>query len=180
MRVSDTSKNRGAHGDSSFKLGGVPSSSENPPTLAVGSVKWKTGATPMYYHYTIPTTPRTKKNSQQIAFNQKTGKPFIIQSEQYTNFEMIAGYFLKPKPKQPIDYPVTVRCIFYMPTRRKVDKANLEAAIHDILVKYKILEDDNRDIIASTDGTRVYYDTNRPRADIYIEPYEGEYEDWKK
>lgn len=38
MRVSDTNKNRGAHGDSSFKLGGMPSSSENPPALAVGSV----------------------------------------------------------------------------------------------------------------------------------------------
>ena len=39
MRVSDTEKNRGAHGDSSFKLDGMPSSSENPPALAVGSVK---------------------------------------------------------------------------------------------------------------------------------------------
>ncbi len=39
MRVSDTEKNRGAHGDSSFKLGGMPSSSENPPALAVGSAK---------------------------------------------------------------------------------------------------------------------------------------------
>lgn len=39
MSVSDEIKNRGAHGDSSFMLGGVPSSSENPPALAVGSVK---------------------------------------------------------------------------------------------------------------------------------------------
>ena len=38
MRVSDTNKNRGTHGDSSFKLGGMPSSSENPPALAVGGV----------------------------------------------------------------------------------------------------------------------------------------------
>ena len=39
MPVSDESKNRGAHGDSSFMLGGVPSSSENLLALAVGSVK---------------------------------------------------------------------------------------------------------------------------------------------
>lgn len=39
MRVSDTKKNRGAHGGSSFKLGGMPSSSENHPALTVGSVK---------------------------------------------------------------------------------------------------------------------------------------------
>ena len=41
MSVSDNNKNRGAHGDSSFMLGGLPSSSENPPALAVGSVKRK-------------------------------------------------------------------------------------------------------------------------------------------
>lgn len=39
MSVSDTNKNRGTHGDSSFMLGGLPSSSENTPALAVGSVK---------------------------------------------------------------------------------------------------------------------------------------------
>lgn len=36
MSVSDKNKNRGAHGDSSFMLGGLPSSSENPPAFAVG------------------------------------------------------------------------------------------------------------------------------------------------
>ena len=41
MRVSDTEKNRGAHGDSSFMLDGLPSSSENPPASAVGSVNNK-------------------------------------------------------------------------------------------------------------------------------------------
>ena len=39
MSVSGKNKNRGAHGDSSFMLGGLPSSSENPPASAVGSVK---------------------------------------------------------------------------------------------------------------------------------------------
>lgn len=134
----------------------------------------------MTYHYTIPIPPVTKKNSQQIVYNQKTGKPFVIQSQQYSDYEAIAPYFLRPKPEQPIDYPVTVRCLFYMKTRRRVDKTNLEAAVHDILVKYEILKDDNRDIIASTDGTRVFYDKDKPRAEITIEPYEGEYEVWKK
>ena len=36
MRVSDTSKNRGAHGERSFKLDGMPSSSENPPGFSRG------------------------------------------------------------------------------------------------------------------------------------------------
>lgn len=134
----------------------------------------------MTYHYTIPTAPVSKKNSQRIVTNRITGKPFIIQSPQYEEYETYASYFLRPKPPNPIDYPVTVRCLFYMPTRRRVDKSNLEAAAHDVLVKYGVLADDNRDIIASTDGSRVYYDKEKPRAEITIEPYKGEYEQWAK
>ena len=40
MSLSDNNKNRGAHGDSSFMLGRSRPSSENPPALAVGSVKY--------------------------------------------------------------------------------------------------------------------------------------------
>ena len=133
----------------------------------------------MTYKYIIPTAPVSKKNSQRIVTNRSTGKPFIIQSSQYEGYESEASYYLQPKPSEPIDYPVTVRCIFYMPTRRRVDTANLNAAIHDILVKYRILADDNRDIIASTDGTRTFYDKENPRTEIEIKPYKGEYEVWK-
>lgn len=132
------------------------------------------------YKYTIPGAPVSKKNSQRIATNRKTGKPFILQSQKYNDFEAAASYFLQPKPKKPIDYPVTVRCIFYMATRRRVDTSNLNAAVHDILVKYGVLADDNRDIIASTDGTRTFYDKANPRVEIEIEPFKGEYEVWKK
>lgn len=36
MSVSDNDKNRGAHGDSSFMLGGLPSSSENLSIIICG------------------------------------------------------------------------------------------------------------------------------------------------
>lgn len=122
----------------------------------------------------------SKKNSQRIVTNRVTGKPFIIQSPQYEAYETTASYFLRPKPPNPIDYPVTVRCLYYMPTRRRVDTANLNAATHDLLVKYRVLADDNRDIIASTDGTRTFYDKDNPRAEIEITPFEEEYDIWKK
>lgn len=134
----------------------------------------------MKYRYLIPEIPRSKKNSQQICINRKTGRRFVRQSDQYNDFETAASYYLQPKPKKPIDYPVTVRCIFYMPTRRKVDKSNLEAAVHDILVKYGVLDDDNRDVLASTDGSRVYYDKTNPRVEIEISPLQEEYEVWTK
>jgi len=46
---------------------------------------------------------------------------------------------------------------------------NLLEAIQDILVKYDILKDDNSKIVASTDGSRVLYDKQNPRTEIYIE-----------
>lgn len=134
----------------------------------------------MTYRFLIPGNPVSKKNSQRIVTNRTTGKPFIIQSQKYEEFEASASYFLQPKPKKPIEYPVTVKCTFYMKTHRKVDKSNLEAAIHDILTKYDIIADDNRDIVASTDGSRVYYDKENPRVEIEISPLKEEYEVWRK
>lgn len=132
------------------------------------------------YRYVINMPPVTKKNSQQIMVNSATGKLFVGQSKQYREYEEAAGYFLYPKPPAPISSPVTVRCLFYTKARRRVDKANLEAAVHDILVKYGILADDNRDIVASTDGSRVYYDKDRPRVEITITPFSEAYEQWQK
>ena len=131
-------------------------------------------------HYTIPGAPVSKKNHQVIATNRVTGKSFIVQSQNYRDYEAAASYFLRPKPTKPIDFPVTVRAIYYMPTRRRVDTANLNSALHDVLVKYGVLADDNRDIIASTDGTRTYYDKANPRTEVTIERYEEEYEIWKQ
>ena len=69
---------------------------------------------------------------------------------------------------ETINYPVNVQCLYYMKTKRKVDLNNLLEATTDILVKYKILEDDNSKIVASHDGSRVYYDKDNPRTEIII------------
>lgn len=64
--------------------------------------------------------------------------------------------------------PVNVRCLFYMKTRRKVDLTNLLEAADDVLVKYHVLVDDNSQIVAGHDGSRVYYDKDNPRIEIDI------------
>lgn len=56
-----------------------------------------------------------------------------------------------------------------MDSRRLVDLVNLEQALCDILVHYKIIEDDNSRIIASMDGSRVRYDKANPRTEVTIE-----------
>lgn len=114
----------------------------------------------------IPMLCRSKKNSQQICFNKKTGKRFIRQSELYNNFERECGYFLN-KYKTNINTPINIKCTFYVPDKRKRDLTNLENAIADILVKYKVIEDDNYNIIQSWDGSRIIY--KKGREEIIIE-----------
>lgn len=123
----------------------------------------------MIYKYTIPLPPVTKKNSQRILVNRKTGMPFIAPSSAYKHYEEQAINFLTPKPKTPLAGRCRVAAVFYMPTRRRVDLTNLLEAAHDTLVAAKILADDNNTIIASVDGSRVLYDKENPRTEIVIQ-----------
>lgn len=123
--------------------------------------------------YTVRLAPITKKNHQQIVTNRTTGRPFVMPSKQYKEYEANAQWFLKPLPKKPIDIAVNVKCLFYMPTHRRVDLTNLEEAIDDVLVKVGVLADDNSNIIASHDGSRVLYDKENPRTEIEITIFEG-------
>ena len=52
-----------------------------------------------------------------------------------------------------------------------VDLANLLEATNDMLVKHGVLADDNRKIVASHDGSRVFLDREHPRVDITISFY---------
>jgi Holliday junction resolvase RusA-like endonuclease len=128
-----------------------------------------TGGRHVIYKYTIPLPPVTKKNSQRLLVNQKTGMPFIAPSSAYKRYEAQAVYFLTPKPKTPLAGRYRVAAVFYMPTRRRVDLTNLLEAAHDTLVAAKILADDNNTIIASVDGSRVLYDKENPRTEIIIQ-----------
>ena len=133
----------------------------------------------LLYTYTIPLDPRTKKNHQMIVgagsrcpYCGKHRKQFIRQGKAHTDYIINAYPFLAPKPTLPIEAPVRVQYLFYMGTRRKVDGLNLCAAADDLLVEAGILADDNSNIIKSHDGTRVLYDKQNPRTEIYIHAYE--------
>ena len=128
------------------------------------------------YQSVIPLHPVTKKNNQRIMIRsvykngRKTEVPFIMQSEKYKQYEHDAGWFLK-RIKPPISEPVNVRVLFYRKNEIKCDLTNLLEAIDDILVKYKVLADDNFMIIAGHDGSRVFIDKENPRTEIYIERF---------
>ena len=118
--------------------------------------------------------PITKKNSSRIVTKKlPDGRtiPFMIPSEAYTKYEREAKKYM-PRFDKPIDYPVILKCNYYMETRRKCDLVNLLQATSDILVKYGVLEDDNYTIITSYDGSSVDYDKENPRVEINIIPKE--------
>lgn len=102
----------------------------------------------------------------------KHKKQFIRQGAANMAYTAKAYPHLRPKPSAPIDTPVHIKYLFYMGTRRKVDKLNLQAAADDLLVLADIIKDDNSSIVKSHDGTRVLYDKEKPRTEIYIYDYE--------
>ena len=126
--------------------------------------------------FVIDVIPRTKKNSNRIV---KIGnKRKVISSKQYEEFEKECIYKLDNKLKQLcIDKPINIRAVFYMDTKRRVDITNLLNALDDMLVKAGVIKDDNRNIVASHDGSLVLYDKARPRIVIEIKPVFG-YDVW--
>lgn len=114
--------------------------------------------------------PRTKKNSARI-LRTRSGAPFVAPSKAYGDYETDCLRQIK-KPRSPISARVNVRCVYYMKTARRVDLANLIEATCDILVKAGVLEDDHCRIVAGHDGSRVEYDKENPRAEIWIEEME--------
>lgn len=119
----------------------------------------------MEYKFTIPLRPITKKNSQRI-IKDGSGRSRIIPSAAYKKYEKQCKAYM-PRIEN-IKYPVNVKAVYYMPNRRRVDLTNLHEALHDILVDYEVLADDDYKTIASTDGSYVDVDKWEPRTEVTI------------
>ncbi|MET3616613.1 Holliday junction resolvase RusA-like endonuclease [Peptoniphilus olsenii] len=118
-------------------------------------------------HLTLYGRPITKKNSSRIvkcgAFHK------LLPSRAYVAYEkdclkQITGIY-----KQKLNGKYNLKCVYFMPTRHRVDLVNLLEATCDILVAADVIEDDNAKIIASHDGSRVLYDKVNPRVEIYLQ-----------
>lgn len=134
--------------------------------------------------YVIPLDPQTKKNSHRIAgcgkrcpVCGKYAKQFVRNADKTTEYGFNAAHFLQPRPESPITGPVQLVYKLYTGTWHRKDDLNLYEALDDILVSNGILKDDDRKTIRSRDGSRVLYDKERPRAEIYIYTYSEEEDD---
>lgn len=122
-------------------------------------------------HLILYGDPRTKKNSARI-LRSGSGRPFVAPSAAFEAYQESCLWQIK-RPRSPISARVNVRCVYYMKTARRVDLANLIEATTDILVKARVLADDNSKIVAAHDGSRVEHDKKKPRAEIWIEEMEA-------
>ena len=121
--------------------------------------------------FTIPLSPKTKKNHQKIKYNRKNGKPYIGQSEFYEEYKKACRYLIPGEARQHIDYPVNIKATYYMREARRVDITNLHGALHDVLVASGVLKDDSSlspRIVVGTDGSRVLVDRENPRTEVEI------------
>lgn len=128
--------------------------------------------------FIIPVVPRSKKNNGQIVMRGKY--PILLPSKSYLQFEKECLPYLNRVKAQigVVNYPINLKCIFYTDTRRKIDLPNLLNAIDDAMVTSGLIVDDNRDIIAGHDGSRVYHDKISPRLEIEITEMQ-DYTQWK-
>lgn len=127
-------------------------------------------------YYKIPGHPVSKKNSLQMAKKKQGDKEitFPVQSKAYKKYEKLAKPFLK-QMEDPINYPVNIKCTYWVKKNKdgsipktKLDLTNLLAATCDILVKYQILADDNCQIVAGHDGSRVIYTVGDEYTEVEI------------
>ena len=110
-------------------------------------------------HWRIP----SKKNNK-----QRTWK-YLLSSKQYLEREKEQLRSLVGQVEQlRLNQELKVNYKFYMPDNRKSDLSNKVESINDLLVKYWLLEDDNRMIIKELNMRCEWVDKNNPRCEIVI------------
>ena len=118
---------------------------------------------------TIQGHPASKKNSQQIIVNKRTGRPMLIQGKIYREYEKHALKQLLTFGNICYVEPVMVSVQYFVKDKRRRDLLNLLAATADILEKSGLVLDDT--LIVSVDGSRIVgVDRENPRAEITITP----------
>lgn len=122
-------------------------------------------------YYIFPVAPRTKKNHGQLV-TLKNGRQMMLPSKSYVAFEKAILKHIKEHSE--IDYstinePINLCCHFYKDKDYKADLTGYLQAIQDVLVKAKVLADDNHKIVCSTDGSFVSLDREHPRVEVFIQ-----------
>lgn len=130
--------------------------------------------------FLIPMDPRAKRESLKISGRGpkcptcgKFQNLYACQAPPNTEYAARCVQYL-PWKAPPIHQPVHLIYRLYIQTHRKVSDLNLFLALDEILVKEHILKTADHSQIRSRDGSRVFYDSTAPRAEIEIYSCEEE------
>ena len=119
----------------------------------------------------IVITGRTpsKKNSKIMVCRGKF--PMLLPSAKYKEWHKDAIIQLAQQkvPKDKLNKPIKITTTFYAPDKRVFDLSNKIESIHDLLVDYGFLEDDNYTILKEVVTIYGGLDRKNPRAEIKIE-----------
>jgi len=117
-------------------------------------------------------TPRTKKNSQRF-ITLKDGRRFLLQSKLYLEYEKDCLKQITGDMQKKIDYPIELELTIYKQDKRLSDLVGYAQSIQDILVKGKVLKDDNYKIIKSVKTIFGGIDKENPRVEIKLKELEN-------
>lgn len=127
----------------------------------------------MTFTFTILGPPKTKKNSQRILRNRKTGRPFVAQSVQQKTWARAAVMQLRAQWHQlqiirigsVISAPVNMCAVVYR-ERATGDLLNYLAAVSDALEAAGVIANDRQ--VVSVDGSRMDKDAANPRVEVEV------------
>lgn len=117
--------------------------------------------------FTIAGAPRTKKNSQQIWLNKRTGARFIAPSKCANNWTQIAVRQLIEQRADALELARPLNCCALIYRERSTgDACNYYQAIADALEASGAVVNDKW--IVSWDGSRLLKDSVIPRTEIVL------------
>jgi Holliday junction resolvase RusA-like endonuclease len=129
-------------------------------------------------HWIIYGKPAVKKNNQRTIWHKYLKRMIVVYDTKYTAWEKDClkqlglsanGRIINDKDRvKNIDFPIILKCHFFVNDNRTRDLSNFYESIQDVLVKAGILVDDNYKIISGHDGSRMFVDPKNPRIEFWI------------
>lgn len=114
---------------------------------------------------------KAKKNNKMVAYNKKSGKPFILTKKDTDDYMIDAVRQLREQFEghKVTGYPILVQMVFYYPTKHRKDIDNSATTILDCMKEAGVIEDDDVTHVNELSLFFGGYDKENPRVEIYLE-----------